>query len=54
MGSRNKRTVVQSQPRKIVDEPLSQKHPAKKRAGTVAEGVGLEFKPQYCTHKKRN
>jgi hypothetical protein len=31
---------------------LSQKNPLQKGAGGVAQGVGLEFKPQY--HKKEN
>jgi hypothetical protein len=39
--------MVQSQPRKIVHETLSQKIPITKRAGGVAQGVGSEFKPQY-------
>jgi hypothetical protein len=41
------RIMVQSQPRKIVHETLSQKIPITKRAGGVAQGVGSEFKPQY-------
>jgi ribosomal protein L44E len=32
-------------------ETLSQNNPSQKRAGRVAQGVGLEFKPQY--HKKQ-
>jgi hypothetical protein len=39
--------MVQSQPWKVVHETLSRKHPHKKRAGGVAQGVGPEFKPQY-------
>jgi hypothetical protein len=31
---------------------LSQKDPSQKRAGRVAQGVGPEFKPQYCQKKK--
>jgi hypothetical protein len=31
---------------------LSRKNPSQKRAGTVAQGVGPEFKPQYCKKKK--
>jgi hypothetical protein len=27
-------------------------NPSRKRAGRVAQVVGLEFKPQYHTHKK--
>jgi hypothetical protein len=46
-----RRIVVQSQPRQIIHETLSQKNPSqKKRAGGVAQGVLFEFKPQY--HKK--
>jgi hypothetical protein len=32
---------------------LKKKH-HKKRAGGVAQGVGPEFKPQYCIKKKKN
>jgi hypothetical protein len=44
-----KRIMVQSQPRQIVHETLSQKYPSQKkgRAVGVAQGVGPEFKPQY-------
>jgi hypothetical protein len=38
---------VQSQPRQIVHEPLSQKKQTPKRAGGVAQGVGPEFKLEY-------
>jgi hypothetical protein len=34
-------------------ETLSQKNPSPKRAGGVARGVGLEFKPQYKKKEKR-
>jgi hypothetical protein len=44
--------VVQSQPRQIVREILSQKKPSQKRAGGVAQGVGPEIKPQYCKKKE--
>jgi hypothetical protein len=48
-----RRTVVQSQPRQIVPETLSQKPIMKKRrAGGVAQGIGPEFKSQYCQKKK--
>jgi hypothetical protein len=30
-----------------------EKDPSQKRAGGVAQGVGSEFKPQYCKKKKR-
>jgi hypothetical protein len=50
-----RRITVQSQPRQIVCETLSQKHPSymhqKKKTGGVAQGVGPEFKPQYCKKK---
>jgi hypothetical protein len=42
--------MVRSQPGKIV--PISKKL-ITKRAGEVAQGVGLEFKPQYHTHTKK-
>jgi hypothetical protein len=45
-----RRTSVQSQPRQMVPEILSRKKPSQERAGTVAQGVGPEFKPRY--HKK--
>jgi hypothetical protein len=35
----------------IVCKTLSQKNPSHKRAGGVAQGVGPEFKTQFC--KKR-
>jgi hypothetical protein len=38
----------------IVCETLSQKHSTQKRAGGVSQGVGPEFKPQYCQKKKNN
>jgi hypothetical protein len=44
--------VVQSQPGQIVHKTLSQKYPTQKSAGGVAQGVGLEFKLQYCKKKK--
>jgi predicted P-loop ATPase len=47
-----RRVVVQSQPRQIVHEILSQKTHHKKRTGGVTQGVGPEFKPQYCKKKK--
>jgi hypothetical protein len=44
-----RRIEVRSQPRQIVQEPLSQKKKKKsqKRAGGVAQDVGPKFKPQY-------
>jgi hypothetical protein len=49
-----RRIVVRSQPRQIVPETLSQKkkNPSHKRGLRVAQGVGPEFKPQYCNQKK--
>jgi hypothetical protein len=43
-----RRIVIQSQPRQIFKETLSQKkkkNPHKKRAGGITQGVGPEFKP---------
>jgi hypothetical protein len=37
----------------IVRETLSRKNPSQKRAGGVAQGKGLEFKPQYCKRKEK-
>jgi hypothetical protein len=45
-----RRIEVRSQPGQIVGENLPQKNPPQNRAGGVAQGVDLEFKPQYCTH----
>jgi hypothetical protein len=42
-----RRLTVRSQPRQIVCETLSQKNSSQKRAGGVAQDVGLEFKCQY-------
>jgi hypothetical protein len=43
--------MVQSQPRQIVLKTLSKKkNPI---TGGVAQGVGPEFKPQYCKKKKK-
>jgi glutamine amidotransferase-like uncharacterized protein len=47
-----RRIEIQSQPRQIVHKTLSRKTLHKKRTGGVAQGVGPEFKPQYC--KKQN
>jgi hypothetical protein len=33
--------------------PYLEKNPSQKRAGGVAQGVGPEFKPQYCKKKKK-
>jgi hypothetical protein len=39
--------MIQSQPRQIIRETLSQKNPYKIWAGRVAQGEGPESKPQY-------
>jgi hypothetical protein len=36
----------------IVHQNLSQKNPSQTMAGGVAQGVGPEFKPQYCKKKR--
>jgi hypothetical protein len=41
-----RRIKVESQPRQIV--PIWKKNPSQKGAGGVPQGVGPEFKPQYC------
>jgi hypothetical protein len=43
-----RRIMVQSQPKQIIHETLSQKYPTQKTAGGVDQGEGPEFKPQYC------
>jgi hypothetical protein len=43
--------MVQSQSGQIVHKTLSRKKPSQKRDGGVAQGVGPEFKPQYCQKK---
>jgi hypothetical protein len=43
-----RRLQVQSQSEQIVPEALSGKSPSQKRAGGVIQGIGPEFKPQYC------
>jgi hypothetical protein len=48
-----RKTAIQSQPRQIVHETLSQKNPSQKRAGGVIQGVGPEFKPWYHKKKKK-
>jgi hypothetical protein len=50
--------MVQSQLGQIIPKTLSQKKKTtnlqNKRAGGVVQGVGPEFKPQYCKKKKYN
>jgi hypothetical protein len=48
-----RRIEVPSQPGETVLETLSLKSPSQKRADGVAQGVGLEFKPQYHKKKKK-
>jgi hypothetical protein len=51
-----RRIVVRSQPRQIVCETLSRGKKKKKitrRTGGVIQGVGPEFKHQYCKKKKK-
>jgi predicted RNA polymerase sigma factor len=45
--------MVRSQPGQIVPETLPQKQQLQKRVGGVAQGVELEFKPQYCQKRKK-
>jgi hypothetical protein len=44
-----RRILVQSQ----FCETLSQKTLYKNKAGVVTQGIGPEFKPQYCKKKKK-
>jgi hypothetical protein len=39
---------------RVVSKTLSQKKKSQKTAGGVAQGVGPEFKPQYCKKKKNH
>jgi hypothetical protein len=48
-----RRILVQSQPSQTVHKTLSQKNPSLKRVGGMAQGVGLEFKPQYHQKEKK-
>jgi hypothetical protein len=48
-GGRNQEDHGSSQPGQTV-----QKHPSQKGAGGLAQGVGPEFKPQYCRKKGIN
>jgi hypothetical protein len=47
-----RRNAVWSWPGQIVCETLSGKNSSQKRAGGVAQGVGCNFKPQYCKTKQ--
>jgi hypothetical protein len=44
----------QSQPGQIIHETLYQKTLHKNKAGGVAQGKGLKFKPQYRKEKSKN
>jgi hypothetical protein len=48
-----RRTVFRSQLGETVRKTLSQKTLHKNRDSGVAQGEGLEFKPQYCKKKKK-
>jgi hypothetical protein len=52
-GGRHQEITVQNQPGQIVGETLSQRTLHKIRAGRVAQGEDLEFKPQYHKKKKK-
>jgi hypothetical protein len=42
-----------SKPEQIVCKTLSRKNPSQKTVGGVAQGVGPEFKPQYCKKERK-
>jgi hypothetical protein len=46
-----RRIMVRSQPIRTVLKTLPQKITNTKEAGGMAQGVGPEFKPQYCRKK---
>jgi hypothetical protein len=46
-----RRIAVQSQPGQTV-RPYLEKNPSQKRAVGVAQGIGPEFKSQYCKKPK--
>jgi hypothetical protein len=43
----------EASPSKYFMRPYLKKNPSQKRAGGVAQGEGLEFKPPYCQKKKK-
>jgi hypothetical protein len=49
-----RKIAVRSQPRQIIRETLSRKTLHKSRTGGVAQGEGLEFKPQYRKKQTKN
>jgi hypothetical protein len=50
-GGRYLEDLSSNQLWQLVRKTVSQKNPSQKRVGGVAQGVGLEFKPQY--HKRK-
>jgi hypothetical protein len=48
-----RRITVLSQSRQIVHKTLSQKNSLQQCSGGMAQGVGSEFKSQYCKKKKK-
>jgi hypothetical protein len=51
-GGRDKEDCIQSQPREIICDSLSQKNPSQKRTGGMVPGVDSEFKLYYCKTKQ--
>jgi hypothetical protein len=52
LGGRDQEDYGLKSAGQIVCEILSWKSPLQQRAGGKAEGIGPEFKPQYCKKKK--
>jgi hypothetical protein len=47
--------MIWSQPANNLQDPISKiPNTHNKKAGGVAQGVGPEFKPQYCKKKKKS
>jgi hypothetical protein len=51
-GKRSGRSRFEASPGKEFTIPYLEKSHHKKRAGRVAQGIGPEFKPQYCKKEK--
>jgi hypothetical protein len=49
-----RRIAVRGQTRQIVHETPISKNSSQKRAGGMVQGVGPEFKHQYCKKKKKS
>jgi hypothetical protein len=49
-----RRIEVQSQLRQTVCPAILKKNPSQKRSGGVAQGIGPEFKLQYCKKQNKN